>query len=71
MSERLRALIVYCREEKDIDKKVEALQRVNSMLPFSKRLRMPSLFTSDYIHRALDLIEETIAGPARGNAFAM
>jgi hypothetical protein len=61
----LRALILYCREEIDMDKKVEALQRVNALLPVSKRLRMPSLFTRDYIHSALDTIEEMVAGTAR------
>ena len=65
LTELLDALIDYCREEKNIDKRVETLRQLNAMLPSSKRLRMPSLFTNDYIQSALDKIEELISRPAR------
>jgi hypothetical protein len=50
-------LIESCREEQDIDKKVEILYRINSMLPKVHRLKTPSLFTDDYIETALYKIE--------------
>jgi hypothetical protein len=34
-------LIESCREEQDIDKKVEILYRINSMLPKVHRLKIP------------------------------
>ena len=39
-------LIESCREEQDIDKKVEILYRINSMLPKVHRLKIPSLLGS-------------------------
>lgn len=50
-------LIGSCREEQDIDKKVEILYRINSMLPKVHRLKTPSLLTDDYIETALYKIE--------------
>jgi hypothetical protein len=50
-------LIESCREEQDIDKKVEILYRINSMLPKVHRLKTPSLLTDDYIETALYKIE--------------
>jgi hypothetical protein len=50
-------LIESCREEQEIDKKVEILYRINSMLPKVHRLKTPSLLTDDYIETALYKIE--------------
>jgi predicted DNA-binding protein (UPF0278 family) len=50
-------LIETCREEQDIDKKVEILYRINSMLPKVHRLKIPSLLTDDYVEAALYKIE--------------
>ncbi len=50
-------LIESCREEQNIDKKVEILYRINSMLPKVHRLKIPSLVTDDYIEAALYKIE--------------
>jgi len=50
-------LIESCREEQDMDKKVEILYRINSMLPKVHRLKTPSLLTDDYIETALYKIE--------------
>jgi hypothetical protein len=54
----LRTLIETCRYEPDVDRQIEILREVNAKLPKSKRLRIPSLFTDDYIRKALDIIEE-------------
>jgi len=55
----LSSLIQQCRYEiDDVDKQFELLQKINSLLPKSIRLRMPSLITDDYIRTALDTIDE-------------
>jgi hypothetical protein len=53
-------LIGSCREEQDIDKKIEILCRINSMLPKPQKLKIPSLLTDDYVEVALYEIETTI-----------
>jgi hypothetical protein len=42
----------------DVDKQFELLQKINSLLPKSIKLRMPSLITDDYIRTALDRVDE-------------
>jgi hypothetical protein len=54
----LPSLIQQCRYEIDVDKQFEILQKINSLLPKTVRLRMPSLITDDYIRTALDIIDE-------------
>jgi hypothetical protein len=55
----LSSLIQQCRYEiDDVDKQFELLQKINSLLPKTIRLRMPSLITDDYIRTALDTIDE-------------
>jgi hypothetical protein len=56
----LSALIQQCRYELDVDKQFALLQRINSLLPKTSRLRMPSLITDEYIRTALDIIDEYI-----------
>ena len=58
----LSSLIDQCRYEIDVDKQFMLLQRINSLLPITNRLRMPSLITDDYIRTALDIIDEYILG---------
>ena len=43
-----------------IDKKIEILCRINSMLPKPQKLKIPSLLTDDYVEVALYEIETTI-----------
>ncbi len=54
----LSSLIQQCRYEVDVDKQFALLQKINSLLPKTSRLRMPSLITDDYIRTALDMIDE-------------
>ena len=55
----LSSLIQQCRYEiDDVDKQFELLQKINSLLSKTIRLRMPSLITDDYIRTALDTIDE-------------
>jgi hypothetical protein len=54
----LSSLIQQCRYEMDVDKQFELLQKINSLLPKSIKLRMPSLITDDYIRTALDRVDE-------------
>ncbi len=53
-------LIARCRHQNDVDKQIRILHAINSALPKSLRLQMPSLFTNDYVSRALDIIEDRI-----------
>jgi len=62
----LSSLIQQCRYEMDdVDKQFELLQKINSLLPKTIRLRMPSLITDDYIRTALDTIDEYLLGKKR------
>lgn len=53
-------MIEECKNELNIDKKIETLYKINSMLPTSKQLKIPSLITNDYVSHALYKIEEKL-----------
>jgi hypothetical protein len=53
-------LVEDCYEEQDTDKKIQILYKINSLLPESCRINIPSLITNDYINIALYRIEENI-----------
>ncbi|MDQ3806649.1 MAG: hypothetical protein M3298_00620 [Thermoproteota archaeon] len=61
----LPSLIQQCRHEIDVDKQFEILQKINSLLPKTGRLRLPSLITDDYINTALDTIDEYLLDKKR------
>jgi hypothetical protein len=61
----LSALIQQCRYEMDVDKQFALLQKINSLLPKTNRLSIPSLITDDYIRTALDIIDEYLLGKKR------
>jgi hypothetical protein len=52
-------LIEDCNNEHNIDKKIEMLYRINSILAKQHQLKIPSLITNAYINTALYRIEET------------
>jgi hypothetical protein len=54
---RVSELIEQCRTEHNINKKIEILYYINSRLPKSRQLNMPSLITDDYVNSALNNIE--------------
>jgi hypothetical protein len=54
------SLIARCRDQSDVDKQILILHTINSALPKSLQLKMPSLLTNDYVSRALDIIEDRI-----------
>jgi predicted DNA-binding protein (UPF0278 family) len=56
----VRKLVADCYEEEDVDKKVQILYKINSLLPESYRINIPSLITNDYIDIVLYRIEENI-----------
>lgn len=56
----LNGLISEYVNEDDIDKQFQILLKINTMLPESERLRIPSLVTCDYIRRVLLEIQEGI-----------
>ena len=49
-----------CYDEVDIDKKIQILYKINSLLPKTCCINIPSLITDDYIDTALYMIEENI-----------
>jgi hypothetical protein len=53
-------LIKKCNEELDLDKRIQILQQINSTLPQTLQLKIPSLITDDYVDIALYRIEEKI-----------
>ena len=53
-------LLEECKNETNIDRKIEILYAINSMLPKSQQLKIPSLITNDYIYQALYRIEEML-----------
>jgi hypothetical protein len=55
-------LVEYCYEKEDVDKKIQILYKINSLLPKSCCINIPSLITNDYIDTALYRIEENIKG---------
>lgn len=60
MFNQINSLIARCRYQSDVDKQIGILHAINSTLPKSLRLQMPSLLTNDYVSRALDIIEDRI-----------
>ena len=59
----VRNLVRDCyEEEEDVDKKVQILYKINSLLPEPYRINIPSLITNDYVDIALYRIEENIHG---------
>ncbi len=54
------ALIARCRYQSNVDERIVMLHAINSALPKSLQLQMPSLLTNDYVSRALDIVEDRI-----------
>jgi hypothetical protein len=53
-------MIDECSEETNIDKKIDLLYRINSMLPRKLQLEIPSLLTDNYIYSILFKIEQKL-----------
>jgi predicted DNA-binding protein (UPF0278 family) len=49
-----------CYIESDIDKKIQMLYKINSLLPNIYRINIPSLTTNDYVDTALFQIEKNM-----------
>lgn len=54
------SLLGKCKNEPDLDKKIQMLYMINAMLPESRKLKIPSLITNDYVYQALYRIEEML-----------
>lgn len=48
------------RAERNTEKRLRMLQKLNDSLPENIRLHMPSLITNAYVRSALDMIEERV-----------
>ena len=53
-------MIKECEKEQNVDRKVEILYQINSIMPESEQLKIPSLITNDYVDVALSRIEEKV-----------
>ena len=53
-------LVSDCYKEEDTDKRIQILYKINSILPETQRIKIPSLIANDYIDIALYKIEENI-----------
>jgi predicted DNA-binding protein (UPF0278 family) len=51
-------LIHDCYNESDLDKKIQMLYKINSLLPNIYSINIPSLITNDYIDTVLFQIEK-------------
>jgi predicted DNA-binding protein (UPF0278 family) len=51
-------LIIECKNELDVDSRAQILQQINTMLPRSQKIKIPSFITNDYINMALYRIEK-------------
>jgi hypothetical protein len=49
-------LIMICREEKDMGRKIELYNEIREKLPDPEVLKIPSMITDDYIDSSLDKI---------------
>ena len=56
----LKDLLSEYANEDDTDRQFQVLLKINTMLPESKRLRIPSLVTRDYIRKVILEIKEDI-----------
>jgi hypothetical protein len=56
--------ISIIRAERNTEKRLSMLQKLNDSLPENIRVTMPSLITNAYVRRALDIIEERVLLPA-------
>jgi hypothetical protein len=54
--------IEKCDREQNIDKKIQILRFINSVLPKEIQLTIPSLITDDYVESALYNLEMTCKG---------
>jgi hypothetical protein len=53
-------LVQDCYNESDIDNKVQILFKINSLVPKTCRINIPSLITDDYIDTVLFQIEKSM-----------
>ncbi len=58
--EGMTSLLEKCKNEPDLDTRIEILYAINMMLPESRRLKIPSLITKDYVYQAIYRIEEML-----------
>jgi hypothetical protein len=56
-------LVEECKTEPNIDRRIEMLYAISTMLPEPQRLKIPSLITNDYVYQALYKIEEILLVP--------
>jgi hypothetical protein len=54
--------IQKCSQEQNIDRKIQILRFINSVLPNEIQLRIPSLITDDYVESALYDLEMACKG---------
>ena len=63
--------IQKCNQEQNIDKKIQILGLINSVLPKEIQLTIPSLITDDYIESALYNLEMSCKGLMKLKLFSL
>jgi hypothetical protein len=53
-------LLESCKSAPELDRKIQMLYAINTMLPNSQRQKIPSLITNDFVYPALYGIEEML-----------
>jgi len=66
-SKQLISFINMCREEKDIGKRYQLLNYINSLVPVELRASIPSIISHDCIDQILSSMEEKISPPVYEN----
>jgi hypothetical protein len=56
----IQGMIEKCKNGRDFERRFKILLLINSRLPYTKRLHVPSFLTDDYIDRALYEIEKAL-----------
>ncbi len=64
----IRVDIERCKSERDIEKRIQILYGINSLLPASSKVNIPTLITNDYVNYTLSKLEDEILMRAFDNA---
>ena len=57
-------MIRSCKEEENVERRLDIIRKINALFPEKQRLLIPSLITIHYIDHALSVLEEKILADA-------
>jgi len=56
----LAKIIAECMESRELNKRLELLEKINAMLSLEVRIELPTLLTNNYLNKKLYLLEEQL-----------